>query len=87
MRRWLYCQPVKVMQLSFDKAATCWYSSSMLMDNFPHPTLSTLGGIAFPPTPMRWQSIKSPSSRKVSRPTTTPFSDATTAQYSLHISN
>ena len=38
-----------------------------------------LGGMALPPTPMRQQSIRSPSSRKVSRPTTTPFSEATTA--------
>ena len=38
-----------------------------------------LGGMALPPTPMRRQSIKSPSSRNVSRPTTTPFSEATTA--------
>lgn len=43
------------------------------------PTLSMLGGMALPPTPMRRQSIWSPSSRKVSRPTTTPFSEATTA--------
>ena len=42
-------------------------------------TLSTLGGTALPPTPMRWQSMRSPSSRKVSLPTTTPFSEATTA--------
>ena len=43
-------------------------------------TLSTLGGMALPPTPMRAQSIGSPSSRNVSRPTTTPFSDATTCR-------
>jgi hypothetical protein len=43
------------------------------------PTLLMLGGMALPPTPMRLQSMSSPSSVKVSRPTTTPFSDATTA--------
>ncbi len=43
-------------------------------------TLSTLGGIALPPTPMRVQSIRSPASRKLSRPTTTPFSEATTCR-------
>jgi hypothetical protein len=41
-------------------------------------TLSMFGGMALPPTPMRRQSMKSPSSRNDSRPTTTPFSDATT---------
>lgn len=41
--------------------------------------LSMFGGMALPPTPMRRQSIGSPSSRNVRRPTTTPFSDATTA--------
>lgn len=41
--------------------------------------MSTLGGMALPPTPIRWQSIRSPSSRNDSLPTTTPFSDATTA--------
>ena len=38
----------------------------------------TYGGIAFPPTPILVQSMRSPSSRNVSCPTTTPFSDATT---------
>jgi len=41
-------------------------------------TRSTFGGIAFPPTPIREQSIASPSSRNCSLPTTTPFSEATT---------
>jgi hypothetical protein len=40
--------------------------------------LSIKGGIALPPMPMRVQSIKSPSSRNVTRPTTMPLSDATT---------
>jgi hypothetical protein len=43
-------------------------------------TLLMFGGMALPPTPMRLQSMWSPSSVKVSRPTTTPFSDATTAR-------
>ena len=41
-------------------------------------TRSAVGGIALPPTPILVQSIVSPSSSKMSRPTTTPFSDATT---------
>ncbi len=47
--------------------------------------LSTLGGTALPPTPMRWQLMRSPSSRKLSRPTTTPFSDATTVQHRVEL--
>lgn len=27
-----------------------------------HPTLSTFGGMALPPTPILWQSMRSPSS-------------------------
>jgi hypothetical protein len=50
-------------------------------------TLSTLGGMAFPPTPMRAQSMTSPSSWNVSRPTTTPFSDATTVASTDLVSN
>jgi hypothetical protein len=41
-------------------------------------TLSMFGGMALPPTPILLQSMKSPSSLKVNRPTTTPFSEATT---------
>lgn len=41
--------------------------------------LSMLGGMALPPTPILEQSMESPSSVKLRRPTTTPFSDATTA--------
>jgi hypothetical protein len=41
-------------------------------------TLSKLGGMALPPTPILVQSMVSPSSVKMSLPTTTPFSLATT---------
>jgi hypothetical protein len=41
-------------------------------------TFSTCGGMALPPMPIRRQSMRSPSSLKVSRPTTIPFSEATT---------
>ena len=44
--------------------------------------LSMFGGMALPPTPILEQSMASPSSLNVSRPTTTPFSDATTAHAS-----
>lgn len=37
--------------------------------------------MAFPPVPIRLQSIGSPASLNVKFPTTTPFSDATTAQH------
>lgn len=43
--------------------------------------LLMFGGIALPPTPIRLQSMWSPSSVNVSRPTTTPFSEATTASH------
>lgn len=49
----------------------------------PAPTLSMLGGMALPPTPILPQSMWSPSSLKVRRPTTTPFSLATTCREDL----
>ena len=42
--------------------------------------LETFEGIAFPPIPIRVQSIRSPASRYCTRPTTRPFSEATTCR-------
>jgi hypothetical protein len=73
----VHAQHMPAMLLCCYAAVLLCYCAAMLLCC---RTLLMFGGMALPPTPMRLQSMLSPSSVNVSRPTTTPFSDATTAQ-------
>lgn len=89
---WLNCEQSNVIIVSFYlrkyphnlssarrmKAASFSTKRMKRASDSRSDTRSMLGGIALPPTPILVQSMRSPSSEKTRRPTTTPFSEATT---------